>query len=486
VSDPADFVPARRVVVVGGGIAGLTAAYRLATTAPAGTAVTLLEASPTLGGKLRTTALAGLPVDEGAESLLARVPEALDLATEVGLAPEVVYPATTKAWLWTRGALRPVPSGTVMGVPADLRALDRSGVLSAAGSLRVPLDVLLPRTPIGDDVAVGWYVGQRLGREVVERLVDPLLGGVYAGRAADLSLAATVPALAEAARRHRSLVAAARAAAPRATAPGATEPRDRGGEPVPVFAAVRGGLGRLCDAVAVAATAAGAELRTRATARELIRRSGGGWLVEIGPAGRSERLVADAVVVAVPARPAARLLAKVAPVAARELDGIDYASMALVTLAFTAESLRVPAGSGFLVPAVDGRLVKAVTFLSAKWPWLRDAAPGLEVVRCSVGRYGDTAAVRRDDRDLVTACAAELAEAVGARGRVVASRVSRWGGGLPQYAVGHRARVERIRTTLAVDPSLAVCGAAYDGVGVPACIRTAEAAVERVLPTLRR
>jgi oxygen-dependent protoporphyrinogen oxidase len=195
-------------------------------------------------------------------------------------------------------------------------------------------------------------------------------------------------------------------------------------------------------------------------------------------------LTADAVVLAVPATPAGRLLRDVAPMAAADLARIEYASSALVTLAFAAGSLPDLPGSGFLVPAVEGRVVKAATFFSRKWGWLREAAPDLEFVRCSVGRRGDEADLRRDDDELVDVCATDLAAAVGGTGRLVDARVTRWGGGLPQYAVGHRARVERIEGELARFPTLDVCGAAYAGIGVPACIRTANAAADRVLAAL--
>ncbi|MYS22625.1 protoporphyrinogen oxidase, partial [Streptomyces sp. SID4948] len=219
------------VVVIGGGIAGLAAAYDLAR---AGVRVTLLEATGRLGGKLWADEIAGVPVDLGAESLLARRPEAVGLAREVGLAEDLEAPAALGATVWTRGRLRPMPQGHVMGVPGDLGPLAASGMLSAAGLARLPLDHVLPRTAVGDDVAVGTFVAARLGHEVVDRLVEPLLGGVYAGNAYRLSLRATVPQLFPAARDGRSLIEAARAIQRGAAARGATGP---------VFNGVRGGVG---------------------------------------------------------------------------------------------------------------------------------------------------------------------------------------------------------------------------------------------------
>ena len=195
------------VAVVGGGIAGLTAAYHAAR---GGARVTLLEGSDDVGGKLRVSEIAGLPVDEGAEAMLARRPEGLELVRELGAGDRLVLPGTTSASIWSRGTLHPLPGGHIMGVPADLSALARSRLLSAAGLVRVPLDLVRPATPRGDDVSVAELVGARVGTEIVDRLVEPLLGGVYAGRPDDLSFEATMPGLAQASRRRRSLIEAAR------------------------------------------------------------------------------------------------------------------------------------------------------------------------------------------------------------------------------------------------------------------------------------
>jgi len=458
---------APHVVVVGGGISGLAAALALRRNGPPGLRTTVLEASAGLGGKLRTSAFAGVPIDEGAEAFLARRPEALELAASVGLAAELVAPATTAAGVWTRGRIRPFPGGTLLGVPTSVAAVARSRVLSAQGTARLLLDRVLPAPPVPEDLAVGRYVAGRLGREVVDRLVDPLLGGVYAGRADLLSLAATIPSLAAVAGRGGSLLSGAKAA-------GAAAPPYAG----PLFQTLPAGLGRLAEAVAAAS---GADLRLGTTVRELTRAASGGWLLTTGSTARPQRLAADAVILAVPAAPAARLLAA-APAAAGQLAAIDYASVAIVTLAYAG----VPAltGSGFLVPAVDGRLTKAATFSTAKWSHVATAVPGLTIVRCSVGRYGDPGDLQRDDEELVRGVAAELEQAVGLPARPVESRVTRWGGALPQYAVGHLDRVARIRSGLAGLPGLAVCGAAYDGVGVPACVASGRRAAGEVLRSL--
>ncbi|MCX5561473.1 protoporphyrinogen oxidase [Streptomyces sp. NBC_00038] len=454
------------VVVVGGGIAGLAAAHRLL---DSGVRVTVLEASDRVGGKLLPGEIAGARVDLGAESMLARRPEAIALAREVGLADRLQPPATATASLWTRGALRPMPKGHVMGVPGTASAL--SGVLSDEGLRRIERDAELPRTEIGEDVAVGEFVAARLGREVVDRLVEPLLGGVYAGDAYRLSLRSAVPQLFEAARTHDSLTEAVREIQAKAA---------RNQQTGPVFMGIEGGVGQLPLAVAESVRARGAEIVTGAPVTELRRVTGAeahtGWRVVAGDGV----LHADAVVLALPAPAAADLLRAEAPAAAAELATVEYASMALVTLAYRRSEITLPEGSGFLVPPVDGHTIKASTFASRKWGWIAEENPGLLVLRTSVGRYGETEVLGREDDDLVEVSRHDLREATGLDALPVATRVTRWDDGLPQYPVGHHARVARIRDHVGKLPGLAVCGSAYDGVGIPACIASAYAAVDRL------
>ena len=464
-----------RVAIIGGGIAGLAAAYFLR---DSGAEVTVLEAAARIGGKLAVSEVAGVPVDSGAEALLARRPEGTDLIKAAGLGDQLVYPGTTAARIWTRGQFRPLPRRQFMGVPADLDDLERSGILSDRGLDRARQDAELPATGRDGDVAAGEYVGARFGPEVVDRLVDPLLGGVYAGRADELSFEATLPALARAASTHRSLAEAAASLLPPPPPPGAGASQAGAHQAgPPVFTTLAGGLGELPPALAAAA---GAIVRTGTTVRELAR-TAGGWALIAGPAIAPERIEADAVILALPARPASRLLAGVAGAgtAAAELARIEYASMAIVTLAYPVTAFPDPVtGSGYLVPAVDGRAVKAVTFSTVKWPHL--AGP-VHLVRCSLGRIGEEAVLQRDDAGLAALAAADLAAATGVTGRPAGSRVTRWGGALPQYTTGHLDRVAAIRAGVSAQPGLAVCGAAYDGLGIPACAATARQAADQVL-----
>jgi oxygen-dependent protoporphyrinogen oxidase len=438
-----------RIGVVGGGIAGLAAAHRLTERAPEAEIV-LFEQGPVLGGKIRTTTIAGGLVERGAEAFLTTDPSAVDLATAVGLGPALARPTPAKAALAVGGVLRDIPTGTFMGIP-----------LTAIPGVRdepSPTPLLAP----GADVAVGALVRPRRGDDAVDTYVEPLLGGVYAGRADALSLRMAVPALAAAAESSHTLTGALAAAVAARSGP-------------PGFDTVVGGMSRLVDAVAARLT----DVRLDAAVREL-RATATGWRLVVGPTRESSIVECDAVVLAVPATPAARLLSTVdgaAPVP------LDYASVALVALAF--EHVALPELAGFLVPPREGLGVKAATFFDRKWAHHR-RDDGVSVVRASLGRVGETAVLQQRDEDLVAQVRLELAKLLGvdALPSPVDTGVYRWGGGLPQYTPGHRDRVDRLRLGLADRPPIAVAGAAYDGVGIPACVRSGRAAADAVLDSL--
>jgi protoporphyrinogen/coproporphyrinogen III oxidase len=496
--------PLPHVVVVGGGISGLAAAHAVTVAGRDSVRVTVLDKAQVVGGHLRLAKVAGITVDAGAESLLNRRPEAVRLVCAVGLEEDLEHPVSAEAGLWSRGSIVALPTGTVMGVPSDAGEL--ADVLLADEVKRVATEPTVPGLPLDHDVAVGTLVAQRMGPAVTDRLVESFLGGVYAGRAAELSFRATMPELASAAARHRSLLKAAASV------------RD-GAHDVPVFAGIRGGVGRLPAAVAVAS---GAEIRTGTTVRRISRlpapalgdagsahrptssastpdhtragisqvgrlgaRATGGWRIEIGPVSAAATIDADAVIVAVPATPAARMLGDLVPAAAAELAAVEYASVAIVTLAIPATGFpQPPRWSGYLVPPVEGHVTKAVTISSVKWGWLAESADDLVVLRASIGRHREQADLQHEDRELVNTVLAELTDAIGVTGPPVDAHVSRWGGALPQYAVGHVGRMARVRAAVEAVPGLAVCGAAYDGVGVAACVASAQRAANKVLQGL--
>jgi oxygen-dependent protoporphyrinogen oxidase len=457
-----------RVLVIGGGISGLAAAWAIAGRLPDAD-VTVLEASPSVGGKLQVAEVAGIAVDVGAEAMLARRPEGVGLIDELNLGDAVIAPTTTAAQIRAGGAIHPLPAKTMLGIPADVDAARASGVLTAAALERIAAEPDAdPLEPLADDVAVGALVRARLGNEVTDRLVEPLLGGVYAGRADELSLHATMPTLFARLADGGSLVRAAH---------GVVDTGSHDPAAGPVFASLTGGLARLPVELAASGRFA---VRTSIMVRA-IARTATGFRVTTGPVPAPEYLEADAVVIATPAAKAALLLREISPVAATELSAVESASMAIATFAF--DDVSLPAGSGLLVGAREHLAVKAVTLSSQKWPLTTD---GLTVLRASVGRHGEAHVLQRDDTDLIALVRHDLRALLGIEADPVDAIITRWGGGLPQYAVGHVERVARVRAAVAAVPGLAVCGAAFDGVGIPACIGSARAAADRVVAALGR
>lgn len=447
----------RRVVVVGGGLTGLATAWRLRDDVE----VTLLEAGERVGGEIRTIELAGAPFDVGADAFLARQPEAERLAREAGFDDEdLVAPVTGKVQLWLDGRLRPLPEGTVLGAPTDLRAVLRSGVLGPVALARAAIEPLLPRRRVVGDRSVAELIGERFGRDVVDRLVEPLLGGVYAGRSDRLSAQMAAAPVWAVAQQHRSL------------ALGLARRRKATADDVrPVFLTLRGGLGRLAERLAADL---GERVRTGVRVAAVAPGGTGAaaapWQVTTED---GTRWSADQVVLAVPAPVAAELLAPVSSEASREFAGIPTASVGVVALAYPRPAAGGPQGSGVLVPPTQGRTVKAITFGSNKWPHHADREHVL--LRASVGRIDDPSPLDWDDQELLSRVTSEVRELSGLVASPVAHHVQRWPAALPQYEVGHRARIDRILHALRHDaPGLHVGGAALDGVGLAARARDAE------------
>ena len=375
-----------RVAVVGGGIGGLSAAHALVESADI--EVTVYEGSQTIGGKLQLGQVGGVPVDLGAESILARRPEALELARAVGLRDAIVEPAVSGAGVWTRGAVRPLPP-TLLGVPGNPRAARKSGILSRRGAWRASIEPRLRDLDLSDDVAVGQLVARRLGHEVRDRLVDPLLGGVYAASANDLSLRAAAPQLAAALEHNPSLLAAARSVL--ANTAEAVDTTDGGfgrtGDGA-VFAGIDGGVGRLAREVARAIQAKGASVRFGSMVRQVVQ-SRSGWQVVSGPTARARTDNFDAVVVAAPARSAGRMLRDAAPAAAAELGAhrvrVDGDCHPRVRRRL--RSTPRLSGTGLPGPARRSAHYQGRDVLVAQVGAGRRARSLL--MRCSVGRYGD-------------------------------------------------------------------------------------------------
>ncbi len=528
------------VVIVGGGITGLSAAWELtggdAGPCPDSPTVVVLEADTRLGGKLRSAAFAGTMIDVGPDGFLGRRPEAAQLCRVLGLADRLVPIGAAGASVWARGEARPLPSNLALGVPTRFLPVARSGILGIGGSARLLLDVVAPRPdrrgPLGDR-AVGPLVARRLGHRVVDRLVDPMLGGIYGGGVGDASAAAVFPLLLNAAARRGSFMRSLRAASgERPPSPGPETPSsgtpssgtpssgtsssgasrpDAGvaqdptsqavAPPEPAFWALAGGLEVLVDRLADALAQRGVAVRVGTPVEALSHGTGERAWAALTATGPVE---ADGVVLAVPAGPAAALLTPHDVEAANLLRSVEYSSVAVVTLALPPGTVpeRLP-GTGILVPArtrvpaaladelatagvADGEgdgafLVTACTFLSRKWPHL--ANRDTELVRASVGRFGDPRPGSFDDGRLTMRVAAEVGTLLGAPGGVVApigALVTRWPEALPQYRVHHLLRVAGVEAALERLGAVAVAGAASRGVGIPACIASGRLAARNV------
>jgi oxygen-dependent protoporphyrinogen oxidase len=448
----------RRVVVVGGGIAGLTVAEKLATHVDAGRiTVEVREATGRLGGKLHTSPFAGRnAIDEGADAFLARVPHGTALATRVGLGESLTSPAAATAAVWHNG-LHPIPDGLLLGVPGSVAQLAMSGLLSVGGKLRAAIEPLLPRTRHGD--SIGSLIRARFGDEIHERLVDALIGSIYAADTDRFSLA-MVPQLAVLAGQNRSLLLGARSARRNAPAPGG-----------PLFHAPRAGMEALATATAVTAENAGAAVTTERPVTS-VERAGTGWIVD-GDA-------ADAVVLANPAFAAALDVARSEPELAQLLAGMEYADVAIVTMAVPELPERLRGRSGYLVPKPAQQLVTAVSFGSQKWSHWRS---GDEIVRVSLGRDG-LPIDHLDDGAIVDAAVREVGQHLDLDLQPTAVRVSRWARSFPQYRPAHLTWLTAVDA--ATPPGLFLTGASYRGIGVPACIADAERTAAAVVEFLAR
>jgi oxygen-dependent protoporphyrinogen oxidase len=438
--------------------------------------VTVLEADTHLGGKVVAADVAGIVVDTGPDALMVRSPAAAQLVSELGLDDSLRPPSGAGAFLWSRGRLRPLPTGSVFGVPDKLVPLLRSGLLDPIGFVRAGADLVLPRREPAGDPTIEQLLRPRFGRQVYERLVEPLLGGVHAGRAGRLSARSAAAEVMALAAGHRSLYLALRERK-RKAAPGPA--------PRPPLMSMVGGLPRLVGALADASLAASADLRTGARVRELRAQEGRYVLSGDG----FEPFAADDVVLATPAWAAADLLRPLAPAAADALAGIEYVGVATVIMAYPRSAMPPGLrGTGFLVPPVEGRLLVGCTWLTEKWPHLADGSSGGPtgpdapvLIRAMVGRDGDQRWADLDDDALVRAVRAELADAMGLRAEPLAVSIRRLPAAMPQYTVGHAERLAAVDVALQELPGVRVTGAGYRGVGLAGCITQADAAAAAVL-----
>lgn len=450
------------VAVVGGGISGLICARRLS---QQGVHVTLFEAAPLLGGEIQTATVAGHLIDMGAEAVHVSAPGMSALLTELGLADDLINSNPGLAWLWTERGLRRLPAGVGPSGPRRLRPVLNSGVMSIAGLLRAGLEPLLPRHTLNSDIGVGQYVGQRFGRQVVERFVDPVLGSLHAGNVDKLSLRAITPELAAIADARGSVMMSRRG--------------QRSGPPLS-FATWAGGLSILIERLLVDTDV---EVRTSTSVDSVRALPDGRFRLQIADGLDVE---VDGVVLAVPARIATDLLRPLSQSAADILGRVRYASVATAIVLYPragVKEIRALSGTGLLVPSARGRLLKAATFLSTKWPHFAD--PNYFLVRLSSGRADEQEIEKLDDAALVAQLHHDLVDATGITAEPVQSYVQRWPDAIPQMEVGHLDLVRRVREELGRHPGVILTGSSYDGLGIAACIRSGERAAVSCLSFIR-
>lgn len=458
------------VVVVGGGITGLSAVYFLlqrSRRADRPLRVTLVEAER-LGGKIRTERVDGFVVEGGPDAFLAQKPWAARLCRELGRGEQLVVPRPGKTYVLVGGRLRRLPEGAMGLIPTRLGSFASSELFTPWGKLRMGLDLVIPPQRDDRDESLAQFITRRLGREALERLAEPLLAGVYAADPQRLSVEATFPLLRELERRHGSLIRGALR----------TRRQQKGRKPPPVFLTLRDGLGTLVDALVS---------RIEPHATLLVGRR----VVRLEPLPEGYRLTlddrtrwhADAVVLTPPAYVAAELLEPLSVEAAELLAGIPYASTAVVTLAFRRQDVEHPLeGTGFVVPRIEGRALTACTWSSSKWPGR--APEGFVLLRAFFGRFGRPDLTTLKDPEAVELALGELRDLLGVRGGPVLTRVHRWVRAMPQYLVGHLERLARIEEALGGHPGIVLSGAAYRGLGLPDCIRQGEEASQAVLRRL--
>ncbi len=446
------------VAVIGGGITGLMCARRLS---QQGVSVTLFELSSILGGQIRSARVAGRDIDLGAEAIHLSAPGMSALISEVGLSEGLIKSSPGMAWLWSKKGLQRLPEGVGPAGPRKLKPVLRSGVMSLGGLLRAGLEPLVPRRKLRGDIGVGQYVGKRFGSQVVDRLVDPVLGSLHAGDVYGLSLRAITPELAAIADRRGSIMASRR---------GQKAP------PPMSFATWAGGVTVLTQRMLIDT---GVEIRTLATVKFVEALPSGRYLVKTSPDGSME---VDAVVLAVSARVAAKIVGPLTRVAAALLEKIRYASVATVIVSYPrsgVDALKAFKGTGLLVPSSRKRLLKAATFMSTKWSHLAD--PDLVFVRLSCGRANEKVIEAMDDAELVARLHADLADATGVSAAPIGSYVQRWPSAIPQLEIGHLELVSKIRADLAFFKGIYLAGSSYDGIGIAACLRSGSKAATQCL-----
>ena len=462
---------ARRLVVLGGGITGLTVAYRVLSQRDNPYAVTLLEADGHLGGKIRTAREHGLVLDGGPDAFVAAKPEAKDLCRDLGIDDHLIEtnPAHRRVYIRREGELVAMPEGVVLTIPTRVWPLMKSPLFTLKGVARMGLDLLLPRGH-DDDESIGSFIERRLGREALDRLGEPILGGIYVGDPHRLSLRATFPQLAALEDEHRSLVLGTLK----------TRKPPRTGPPPSAFFSLRGGMGELPETLAKRVIELGAHVRQHTRAIRIAETDYGYEVTAEGPSGEPITFPADALVIALPPSKAKLLSESFDTSMASTLDEVPLVSSATCLLAYPKSAIPHPMDAvGVLIPKSEGRRALALTFVTSKWA---DRAPdSTAIIRCFFGGYSREEDALASDADLLGMATRDLREVVGVKADPLHTRIFRYPKGNPQPIVGHRDRMRRVREATAKHRRLYLGGGSFDGVGIPDCIRQANEIARKLI-----
>lgn len=457
----------RHLTIVGGGITGLTAAYYLQKEIARQSLpldFTLLEASNRLGGKVQTDVHNGFVMEKGPDSFLARKVSAVELVKDLGMENQLVRNRTGQSYILHRNRLHPIPEGAVMGVPTRLLPFVRSGLFSPAGKVRAAFDLILPRSKMAGDQSVGHFFRRRLGNEAVDHLIEPLLSGIYAGDIDKLSLMSTFPQFYKLEKAHRSLILAMKQSRKSST---------RKEKPKGQFLTLKNGLQSMVEAIE---SELPRQSVMKSVALQSIEKDGEGYRLRLSD-GR--HLHTDAVILAVPGPIASKVLKTSS--ASHTLADAAPTSVATVVLAYSKTSVRLEhEGTGFVVPRKENYTITACTWTHKKWP--HTTPDGKALIRCYVGRAGDDSIVDQSDDAIITSVLHDLKRISDISGDPEFYRITRWKDAMPQYTVGHRSRVEKLKRHLDTHfPGIVLAGAAYEGIGIPDCIRQGKTAAEQTL-----
>ena len=466
-----------RTVVIGGGIAGLAAAFRLHRQCP-DWPLTIVEEADRWGGKIVTERVNGFVIEGGPDCFLAAKPAAVRLCRELGIEDRLhgTAPDGRRAYVMRRGKLHELPDGFTGMVPSRLWPLMKTPLLSPLGKLRMAVEGFVPALRVDQDESLASFVHRRLGGEAYERLLEPLLGGICAGRGDELSLGAIFPQLQRMEREHGSLSRAILAARKNRKR---TAPAVRGSAPSSAFLTLRTGLAEIVEKIQEGLC--GADLRLGRRALRVLRRERG-YSVDLDG---GESLDTEAVVLATPANASANLLGGIDTEAVGVLREIPYASTSTVSLVYPSSVLPVPlTGSGYVVPRLEGRPILGCTWTSTKFP--HRSPEGSVLIRAFIGRAGEDHLGEAPDAQLLSWVKEELRSVLKLESEPGMMRIYRWPKGMPQYTLGHLDRVARVERRLAAHPGLFVAGSAYRGVGIPDCIDSGERAADQVREFLRQ